>query len=1158
MTSDPAAATPAAPTAPDATATDGPSRSPESSAPLRWPEWFRAFDLALVVMAVVLAFLVASFVSRNADLWRHLAAGRLLTKFNYPVGGDPFTYSAAERVWVNANWLTEVVFYGLYSLDPTGAVLLAVKAMAFAGTLAVLLLLRRPQFSLWPWVVAITLAAIGMCLQAQLRPIVFGWLLHAVFLTVLFRADWSRGGKWRIPLMLGGITALWANTDTFAFLAPLSVALLLLGEWLHQLVPKAPPPAPGTDPFPAVPPMPALGRALAVTCVALLLNPMFLAGVVRQPAEAIAQLVPFECNFLAKSTLAGDKDLVQITWSLGNREYYDSKNSIFGRNLNSAVTGLMAVAVLALTVIGYRHGRVSHLALWIGMAILPLVFHARFVGAFLIVSAILMACHLNALGLRASALRSTHQAARPFRSLAIFGRLVTLLTLAVLIIVAIPGWLQPKFGERAMDRWVAWAVEPDEGMKRAALLVQGWREDPMKSAALAGEHGMNVHPDFADYAAWYAPAEKSFVNSRYQFHRNELPDLAALRQMIVYGKKEGEPAERPLIALLEKNAATYLCVGRSLNNASVNYNVAELLAPDRKASGLSGMELFWHLDGRFIVIARADTPERVQRFAPLVWNVARDAFAPRSPDTDEGTDIPIGFRLPEGWENDFILRPAIQPVELSDSKAYSSQAQVRQYLLRQEAQARSLETNRKVLTGYLLGGGAIFFQARQTAPKPVEQGDIDFALPLLATQTARRATHRNPDDARGFNELSLAYTLDIPELEPGENRTQVLTALTRAEARQPLPVEGEHPRQLMDMLDVQVRLYKYHLQSDSLQNQNLDHARTALGNVNKLITAAPIDEINPDLMVSLWNDWYTALWVELGTFTGAQVSNRPPMEQLLEALVRQKMLEANDDIRKWGPKDRADVSFDLLVDRLRKLEISMKEAVRRRNDIAERQPAERRFQVYIQLGLPGKAIELVKDESTKAKVPDEYVLGVLYKVGQLESAYLYRKKLEEETANLSATDPRSQHYRNLLRQFERKEAMLAGQFKRAELLLEEEFKLVAPPKLSATEMAVLKAESVGFIAGVGATTGGWPFALTFNNTQVLKQRLYTESMFLYQRGVMALLNGDTRMAKTHFDNANRPQGVELQTLGIPQESIELAGYLPKYRELLEKYGKPGK
>ena len=70
-----------------------------------WPAWFAGADFLLVALALSLAFLVSSFVARNSDVWLHLAAGKRLFQGDYLPGSDPFSYSAADRVWVNHNLL---------------------------------------------------------------------------------------------------------------------------------------------------------------------------------------------------------------------------------------------------------------------------------------------------------------------------------------------------------------------------------------------------------------------------------------------------------------------------------------------------------------------------------------------------------------------------------------------------------------------------------------------------------------------------------------------------------------------------------------------------------------------------------------------------------------------------------------------------------------------------------------------------------------------------------------------------------------------------------------------------------------------------------------------------------------------------------------------
>src|SRR5262245_7822854 len=102
-------APPAAPLAPAGEATGvqaapapAPAEAPIPLPPLPQPppdpERFlgrlRFLDRLLVVLVLAFAFLVASYPAGNPDLFRHLAAGRLVAQGAYPFGADPFTFGS--------------------------------------------------------------------------------------------------------------------------------------------------------------------------------------------------------------------------------------------------------------------------------------------------------------------------------------------------------------------------------------------------------------------------------------------------------------------------------------------------------------------------------------------------------------------------------------------------------------------------------------------------------------------------------------------------------------------------------------------------------------------------------------------------------------------------------------------------------------------------------------------------------------------------------------------------------------------------------------------------------------------------------------------------------------------------------------------------------
>lgn len=504
--------------------------APPTPKVLVWPDWFRPFDIALAVFAVLLAFLMASFTARNADLWRHLAAGRLVTQFQYPFGGDPFTFTAEGRPWVNAHWLGEVVLYLLHSIDGSGAVAVGFKAIAFAAAIGLLLRLRKPGAPLWPWAAVAAAGVVAAGGFTHLRPQVFGLPVLAGILLVLYTADWAKGNKWRVPLMLGGLTALWANVDSFAFLSPLLVGLILLGDWLHPKVIGTRGDLPSAEePFRMAPPRDALGRALLLCAVGVLCNPTFVGGLFRDPVEAVAQLVPHELDWQAAAELEKDEDLGRFTHSALNGAH--SANPVLGKNPSGVFAIVLWVAGAVAAGVGYRHGRLSHVLVWLVFALLGAVIHARFVPYGVLVGVPFLAAHLNGMGRWAPRLDGPTDGKRDAVFMGcIVGRVASLLGVVALVVCSLPGWLHPWNGTAAGRRYVGWAVAPDEGMKRSAEVFARWHDDPARKEVLTATRGLNTHPDLGDYLAYHAPMQKSFVTSRYRLHRAELADLVGVRK----------------------------------------------------------------------------------------------------------------------------------------------------------------------------------------------------------------------------------------------------------------------------------------------------------------------------------------------------------------------------------------------------------------------------------------------------------------------------------------------------------------------------------------------------------------------------------------------------------------------------------------------------
>src|SRR5262245_51170767 len=91
-----------------------------------------------VFLVAMFGLLVASFPARNADLWKHLAAGReLATDFSLRTVEDQ-----EETFPHHRGWLYDLLSYLIYS-TAGGARLVLAKALAIAGCAVVMYRLSR-------------------------------------------------------------------------------------------------------------------------------------------------------------------------------------------------------------------------------------------------------------------------------------------------------------------------------------------------------------------------------------------------------------------------------------------------------------------------------------------------------------------------------------------------------------------------------------------------------------------------------------------------------------------------------------------------------------------------------------------------------------------------------------------------------------------------------------------------------------------------------------------------------------------------------------------------------------------------------------------------------------------------------------------------------
>jgi hypothetical protein len=734
-----------------------------------WPAWFAGADFLLAVAALVLAFLAASFVARNSDVWLHLAAGKRLLAGEYTPGSDPFSYSGADRPWVNHSLLYDVGTYLLFGDAGTGAALVVAKALFVAAAFALVVAVRRPGYPLWPWAAVAAVAVVAAAPYLSLRPTVGSMFLLALTLFLLFRVP-QVPGSWRFPVAFGVVCWVWANVDEWFFLGPLTVALVLVGELVQRKV-LGGEAATGTAPEdPLGPPadVPTLAKALGIGLLACMLN----------PNHVRVWELPFE--LVGSKDVAADPRFKQLV-ALSPLDRFYTNTEVWGNNQNGLAFAVLFVGGGAALGLAGGRVRVAHVALWLGFALLSLQsVHA--IPFLALVAVPVIAGRLNAM----SAPLALGTWNEPKTRLLLFGsaggRVLCLGAVVAACVLAWPGWIHPQSGNAASDRRVAWGVEAEPGMVRGARQLQAWRE----AGRLPAEaRGVNASLEFGNYCTWFAPLEKVFVDGRYNFHRPEWRDYVSVRAGLRLIEQD-EPDPREPGETLRKVGAEYV----ALHAGPGDSPTLRLLARQVAVTQWLDWDHWspWYFDGRNTINGwRPDRRSGKPTFEGLRVEPVVLAFGPGAERLPPGTTQPV--RPVGGWEEAFIRSPGFPPPGVDEALTWRLYGEVASELQRSREQIAGVWAASWVAPGGLswqqMLRDVVTYLTPPGRSRPAQ--DVGPSAAFLALRAARRAIADDPNHPDAY--FALFRALGDPNLPLADTDRAIgrITALRQCLERMPAP-----------------------------------------------------------------------------------------------------------------------------------------------------------------------------------------------------------------------------------------------------------------------------------------------------------------------------------------------------------------------------------
>ncbi len=169
------------------------------------PDYLNITVNLLVISSAVYFF---SFVTADPDLWGHIRFGEDLWKAGEIIRYDPYSFTAYGQPWINHEWLTELIFYGIYNVAGDAGLLFGKLGIGFIIVIVLSAICRiREQNSL---VYAAVMAGAIFIISPgfMIRPQLFSFLFFALFMYVL-HAYFTQGKNllFLLPLMM----ILWVN-----------------------------------------------------------------------------------------------------------------------------------------------------------------------------------------------------------------------------------------------------------------------------------------------------------------------------------------------------------------------------------------------------------------------------------------------------------------------------------------------------------------------------------------------------------------------------------------------------------------------------------------------------------------------------------------------------------------------------------------------------------------------------------------------------------------------------------------------------------------------------------------------------------------------------------------------------------------------------------
>lgn len=189
--------------------------------------------LYILTFTLLLVFSVHNFDSIGQDIGRHLKIGEIIWQTKEVPKTNLFSFAEPDFSFINHHWLSEVIFFKIFSFSGfTGLILIKIVLIFIAFLL--LFFIAKSYAKFWPLLISFLLSIFIFIQRTEVRPEIFSFVILSFFLFALFRAKYERDYfyLWFLP----ALQLLWVNLHIYFFIGPLIFLSFLVDRIIDKKI----------------------------------------------------------------------------------------------------------------------------------------------------------------------------------------------------------------------------------------------------------------------------------------------------------------------------------------------------------------------------------------------------------------------------------------------------------------------------------------------------------------------------------------------------------------------------------------------------------------------------------------------------------------------------------------------------------------------------------------------------------------------------------------------------------------------------------------------------------------------------------------------------------------------------------------------------------